>query len=174
MITKEIKLKIHEETDLYSEYDPDQNLLADDVAGYLQHNYLSKHRVSNEKYTIHIYSDEPVNEERVRTRIRDYFTMEKDNISYGIRKMTLKQIGLFFLGALIIGFWYFLSEKTSPAGTVKLEIISIIGGVAIWEAANIALMERPGLVLLRKAYDRIINARIVFDADVDTDGEGKS
>ena len=164
MNTKEIKLKIHEETDLYSEYDLDQTLLSEDVISHLQRNYLHKHRVSNEKYILHIYSDEPVNEERVRTRIRDYFVMEKDNISYGIRKMTLKQIGLFILGALILAFWYFLSEKTNPASPVRLEIISIIGWVSIWEAANIAIMERPGLVLLRKSYERIINAQIVFDA----------
>ncbi len=164
MVTKEIKLNIHEETDLYSEYDPDQTLLSEDIVSHLQRNYLHKHRVSGEKYVLHIYSDEPVNEERVRTRIRDYFAMEKDNISYGIRKLTLKQIGLFVLGAVILAFWYFLSEKADPAGTVKLEIILIIGWVSIWEAANIAIMERPGLVLLKKSYERMINAEIVFDA----------
>ncbi|MBO7710526.1 MAG: hypothetical protein J6S83_08665 [Lachnospiraceae bacterium] len=92
MITQEVKLKIHEEADLFSEYDPDQALLSGDVADYLERNYLNKHRSPIEKYTIHIYSDQPVNEDRVRTRFAAYFTQEKDNIAYSIRKLTMKQI----------------------------------------------------------------------------------
>ena len=62
MIIQEIKLKIHEESDLYSSYDPDQKLLSEDVTLYLAHNYLDKHRKSNEKYTLRIISDTPVNQ----------------------------------------------------------------------------------------------------------------
>lgn len=39
MVTKEIKLNIHEETDLYSEYDPDRTLLSEDIVSHLQRNY---------------------------------------------------------------------------------------------------------------------------------------
>ena len=44
MITHELKLKIHEEADLFSAYDPDQTLLSEDVVSYLERNYLNKHR----------------------------------------------------------------------------------------------------------------------------------
>lgn len=163
MITQEVKLKIHEEADLFSEYDPDQALLSGDVADYLERNYLNKHRSPIEKYTIHIYSDQPVNEDRVRTRFAAYFTQERDNIAYSIRKLTMKQIYLAVIGVLILLFWFFLSVHSESAGVVKLEIISIIGWVAIWEAASIAIMQRPELVMMKKAYERIIDAQIIID-----------
>ncbi len=163
MREREIRLKIHEEADLFSDYDPDQKLLAEDVAQYLEHNYVNKHRSAIEQYTVRIYSDTPVNEQSVAERFREYFIREKDNVSYTIKKLTLKQVFMTVLGFAILSVWYFLSVNSETVGAVRLEILSIIGGLAVWEGANIALLERPELVKLKKAYDRIINARIVVD-----------
>lgn len=163
MTTQEIKLKIHEEADLFSEYDPDQTLLSEDIASYFERNYLNKHRSPAEKYVIHIYSDTPVNKESIQTRIIKYFKQEKDNIAYEIKKLTLKQIYLAVCGVLFLSIWFFLSVNSESAGAVKLEIISIVGWVAIWEAASISIMQRPELVFMRKAFERIINAQIIID-----------
>ena len=38
MVSKEIKLRIHEESDLFSEYDPDQEMLDEVVTDYLVSN----------------------------------------------------------------------------------------------------------------------------------------
>ena len=54
MSTKEINLKIHEEADLYSAFDPEQKLLSEDVTEYLARNYLNKHRSLKEKNVLHI------------------------------------------------------------------------------------------------------------------------
>ena len=72
MVTKEIKLKLHEESDLYSSYDPDQKLLSEDVAIYLTHNYLNKHRKNDEKYILRIISDTPVNQENAKENIQKH------------------------------------------------------------------------------------------------------
>ena len=77
MTTQEIKLKIHEEADLFSEYDPDQTLLSEDIASYFERNYLNKHRSPAEKYVIHIYSDTPVNKESIQTRIIKYLNRRR-------------------------------------------------------------------------------------------------
>jgi hypothetical protein len=52
-------------------------------------------------------------------------------------------------------------------GVVKLEILSIIGWVAIWEATSIAIINRPELVALRKSYERIIDAQIEIDCETE-------
>ena len=39
MITEEIKLRIHEESDLFSPLDPDQQILSEDVISYLHTKY---------------------------------------------------------------------------------------------------------------------------------------
>ena len=64
MITEEIKLRIHEESDLFSPLDPDQRILSDEVISYLSHNYQTmyqKYQTKNGNYVLHIFSDTPVN-----------------------------------------------------------------------------------------------------------------
>ena len=163
MITQELKLKIHEEADLFSAYDPDQMLLSEDVVSYMERNYLNKHRSRDDNFIIHIYSDTPVNEESVKARFLEYFSQEKDNVAFSIKKLTCKQIYLAVIGVLTLLFWFFLSMTSDGANVVRLEIISIIGWVSIWEAASISIMQRPELVFTKRTYERMINVNIMID-----------
>lgn len=64
MITEEIKLRIHEESDLFSPLDPDQQILSEDVISYLHTKYRMmylKYQTKNGSYVLHIFSDTPVN-----------------------------------------------------------------------------------------------------------------
>ena len=54
----EIKIKIHEEADLYNPLDPEGSELSDEVISYMVRKYQEKGR--KEKHIIHIISDEPV------------------------------------------------------------------------------------------------------------------
>ena len=72
MITPEIKLKIHEEADLFSPLDPDQIHLSDDVISYLNRNYILMYKNKKGKYAIHIFSDTPVNENHIKEAIREH------------------------------------------------------------------------------------------------------
>jgi len=54
----EIKIKIHEEADLYNPLDPEGSELSDEVITYMVRKYQEKGR--KEKHIIHIISDEPV------------------------------------------------------------------------------------------------------------------
>ena len=80
MAVKEIKLKIHDESELYAPMDPDGNLISDDVIDYLSRVFLNKHRRIREDYVISIISDDPVNEEHARKAIQDEFDRQKDDI----------------------------------------------------------------------------------------------
>ena len=42
MAVTEIKLKIHEESDMFSPFDPDQEMLSEDLSEYLSHCYKNK------------------------------------------------------------------------------------------------------------------------------------
>ena len=169
MSTKEINLKIHEEADLYSAFDPEQKLLSEDVTEYHARNYLNKHRSLKEEYVLHIISDTTVNEEKVRRNFAEYFTVEKDNVSYEIKKLRVKEFGLALFGVLILGLWAYLSVTSQSLGMVRSEILSIVGWVAIWEATSIVIMERPELTALRNSYNKIINAQILFHVVPDQD-----
>ncbi|MBR0381290.1 MAG: hypothetical protein IJH71_02495 [Eubacterium sp.] len=157
---REIKLKIHEESDLFSVYDPDESKLSEDVMSYFKRNYINLHRRTNEEYTIRIISDTPVNEEHVRECIRNEFLQEKDDIGFGVRKLTLKEICFGVIGVLITALWMYLSYKYKNLG---VEIISVIAYVSVWEAVSIASMERPELRRIQKNLLKLANAEIIID-----------
>lgn len=159
MITHEINLKIHEESDLFSPVDQEQQQLSDDVLSCISRNYLVKHKNNKEKYVIHIYSDMPVDEKNVREKIRTYYQQEKKILYAALKKLTLKEIFLGALGIIILAVWLYLSARTE---NVNIEVLSIVGWVAVWEAASIAIMERPGLILLIKSCGKMIDSEIVI------------
>ncbi len=156
---KEIKLKIHEENDLYSDYDPDRMLLSEDVVSYFMRNFLHKHRRLREKFLIHIISDTPVNETRVKECIRAYFAQDMEDTNYLVRRLTAKEIGLALAGAILLSIWLFVVPKASD---FKLEILCIMGWVGIWEATEIFLTERPELIMMKKNLANMQNAEIVI------------
>lgn len=161
MVTQEINLKIHEEDELFSPYDPQKKLLSEDVLSYLERNYINKHRHLHDQFTIHIYSDTPVNEKAVKERFANYFTQEMDNTSYLLKQLTKKQIYLIVFGVVLLMIWVIMSlNLDDPVGE---EIVSIMGWVAIWEATSIAIMQRPELLLTKKTYEHFITAPITID-----------
>ena len=79
---------------------------------------------------------------------------------FAIKRLTLKEICLFLLGAIVLMVWLLLGQKLS---NLHLEILSIAGWVCIWEAVKIAVIERPELTRASKAFDRVISADCFFE-----------
>ena len=52
MEVHEIKLKIHEEADLFTPLDPDQKMIDEEISMYLIRNYKNVHRKNLEKYRV--------------------------------------------------------------------------------------------------------------------------
>ena len=155
--TKEIRLKIHDESEMFSPMDPDQRLLSEDVIDYLSRVFLNKHRRLRENFVITIVSDEPVNEERVRTAIREEFDRQKDDVKYSLKRLMLKLICLAVLGAAILSLWLYFSANYE---TVGVEILSIMGWVCVWEATSIAILQRPDLRRMWLNLDRLLRSDI--------------
>ena len=158
MNTREIRLKIEKESDLFSGFDPDQKLLSEEVSLHLARNYLNQHRSMDEKYIIHILSDSPVDERKVKERFHDYYAQELDNLKFSMKRLTLKQISLAVIGILILCVWLYFSSRSER---VNVEILAIMGWVAVWEATSIAIMERPELRRMMKTYEQAMNAEII-------------
>ena len=159
-LTKNVmKIKIHEESDLFSDYDPDQKMLTEDIFEYIFRSFQQMKSGRKEDHEIHICSDLPVNEENVTEKIRQFFRSEKAILNQTLKKMYLKAGCLFAFGLLALTLWlYFSGQDTN----LNLEILSIIGWVAIWEAASIILMDRQAVARSKKDMDKIINSKIIF------------
>ncbi len=159
MSTQIIKMKIHEESDLYSPLDPDRNILSEDIVSYLTRVFLSQHRKRHDNYTIEIISDTPLDEEHARAMIRRGFDQERDDIKYAVKRLTMKEVYLAIIGVVILSLWLYLSATME---NVRVEILSIMGWVAIWEAFSIAIMQRPELLIQQENIYRLVNTEIRF------------
>ena len=160
MVTRDIKLKIHEEADMFTPFDPEQKLLSEDVAAYLVRNYENVHRRALEDLTVHVYSDTPVNADRVKHAIRDHCEQRMSNIDHALKLETLKELSLAILGLVLLSLWFFLSRTYD---NIWMEVLSIMGWVAIWEATSILVMRRPELHLLKKTYKKASNTKIIVE-----------
>ena len=159
MVTREIKVKIGEQSDLFNPFDPDRTQLSDEVSAYLVRSYENKHRRKFEEYVIRILSDTPVDEQHVEYALREHCRQQMSNIEHGLKLETIKEICLAVLGLALLTLWFFLSNKYD---NIWMEVLSIMGWVAIWEATSIAIMRRPELHYLKKTYYKASKAQIVF------------
>ena len=135
----EIKVKIHEEADLYSSLDPDREQVDMEVVSYILHKYQDKKR--KEPFCIHIFSDTPVDEERL------------------LHISSMKQVRMFAIGLAFIAIWLLVKTITN---VLIVEILSIIGSFAIWEASNIWIVEKPSIRLKRHRLRRLMDTEIRF------------
>ena len=154
-----MRIKIHEESDLFSDFDPEQRILSEDMIGYIIRCFQYMGTGHGVNHIIQVCSDMPVDEENVAEMIRENLRQEKKVINRALNKLFLKAACLGIFGVAVLSVWFFLSAKSE---SVNLEVLSIIGWVAVWETANILIIERQTLQRSKKKLDKNINAKIVF------------
>ena len=159
MATQTVKLKIHEESDLFTELDPDQRIMSEDVVSYLTDCFQQVHKKDGEDYVIHIDSDTPVDHESVKQRVQEHFRREKETVKNSLKKLSLKAACLAVFGVVVLSIWFYLSKDSE---SVNLEVLSIVGWVAIWEATSVTIMGRHDLNVSKKIIDKMLKARIVI------------
>ena len=147
----EIKLKVHDETDLYNPFDPDQKTFSDGVESYIQQKY-DEDSHPFDKLIIHIISETPVDEERLHRNFQSYISHELDVLEKEQKITTARQIRLFIIGIIFIAIWLTVSAVTE---NVTVEVLSIIGSVAVWEAVDIWILDRPGMRAKKRKLQRM-------------------
>ena len=157
---REIKLRIHEESDLFSPYDPDQMQLSEDMISYLKRKSEMMLKKCKEVYTLHIFSDMPVNEDKVKNAFREQLLLDLENNRFSAKLEITKGLFLLFLGVVILSFRYMLAEAGEG---LYLDVIEIIGWVAIWEATSGALLRLPELYHMKKVHEFASKADIIIE-----------
>ena len=135
--------------------DPTHNLLSDKTISYLERVFPGKRGSPKEEYVINIISDTPVDDEHIKKVIRGEFEMQKDDFCFDMKRKTFKGLFLGIFGSIVLLIWWYLSFKAQ----VEVEIIYIVGWVAIWEVTSM-IIRRPELMRRKKHLDRLINAEI--------------
>ena len=84
-----------------------------------------------------------------------------ENLRFLSKIETRKELSLGALGTVILSVWFILSHYTEG---VFLEILTIMGWVAIWEATGGAILKRPELYQIKKKYELASKAEIIIEA----------
>ena len=71
----------------------------------------------------------------------------------------MKQVRLFAIGLAFIAIWLLVKTITN---VLIVEILSIIGSFAIWEASNIWIVEKPNIRLKRHMLRRLMDTEVRF------------
>ena len=127
----EIKIKIHEEADLYNPLDPEGSELSDEVIAYIVRKYQNS------------FLDYARKEEMILGKVRN--------------RTTLKQLTMFVIGILAISLWLFVARRTE---NLLVEILSIIGSFALWEAVNIWIVEKPVMRMEENRLKKMMQAEV--------------
>lgn len=159
----EIKLKIHNDSDLYNRLDPNKEVLSDEVISFLEKKYIEKTDLL-EKIAIHILSDEKIDEDRVRRNFKNFVDRELFILQKQKKRSLLKQIRLFVIGIIFIGLWLFLESITE---SVFATVVCIVGWFAVWEAANVWFVEFPEYQMKKVRFQLMQKTEIIFFYDVE-------
>ena len=73
---------------------------------------------------------------------------------------------MFAIGIVFIAIWLLVETYTS---ILIVEILSIIGSFAIWEASNIWIVEKPSIRLKRHRLRRLMDTEIRFTVQKEAD-----
>ena len=98
--------------------------------------------------------------------IRRGFDQERDDIKYAVKRLTMKEVYLAIIGVVILSLWLYLSATME---NVRVEILSIMGWVCVWEATSIAVLQRPELHRMQLNIERLTGSQIVFHVADDAD-----
>lgn len=155
----EINLKIHDEKDLYSPYDENCLTLNDDVADYLAGQY-NKKDIGDDEIIIKIKCDGPVEFERVRDAFQELIREQRIRTANQKRLNRIKQLWLFSVGFIFVAAAILLEGILDA---VPVELISIVGSFAVWEATNIWIVQNPRTRLAKRTMQKLNSTKIVIE-----------
>lgn len=154
----EINLRIHDEKELYDPFDESCRTLNSDVSDYLAGQYGRKE--AGDEILLKIKCDGAVNFERVRGAFQELIREQELRNANQKRLNMVKQIWLFSIGVVFVAAGILLD---SVLGSVPVELISIVGSFAVWEAANIWIVENPRTRLARRTLKKLNATKIVIE-----------
>ncbi len=154
----EISLSIREEKELYSPFDESCKMLNSEVADYLAKQYNRKE--ADDDFALKIKCDGPVEFDRVRNAFQEMIKEQELHNTNRKRLNRIKQIWLFSIGSIFVAAGILLDGIIA---SIPVEIISIIGSFAVWEATNIWIVEKPRTRRVQRTIKKLKGTKILIE-----------
>ncbi|MBR1811199.1 MAG: hypothetical protein IJ766_06085 [Clostridia bacterium] len=159
MDTFEIKIKINDESELYNSFDPEQTTLNDELLTYLTDRYTEK---EFKKKAVLVFSGEGIDGAHLKSALHRHVELELEKNAKQKKLNYLKQLRLFLIGLIFVAAGILPGKYLS---SIPIEILSIIGSFAVWEAANIWIVQNPGLNIRKRLLKRLLDADIMVEGN---------
>ncbi len=150
---KQVLLTIREESELYNPFDG--SLLSGDVIDYLG----ERIRGTQGDIVLNIRSGCALDEERVRKTFVNQCTEFLARLKDDKKRNSLRQLFMFIIGVVFIVLWLVVSAVYEG---VWAEVLSIIGSFAVWESANIWIVDKPEIRMNELLLKRLRDAEIII------------
>lgn len=154
----EIHLTIQNEKELYNPFDETCRTLSSNVSDYLAGQYGRKE--TGDEIVLKIKCCEPVNFERVCAAFQELIREQELHNANQKKLNRIKQLWLFGVGVVFVAAGILLD---GVLGSVPVELISIVGSFAVWEAANIWIVENPRTRLARRMLKKLNATKIIIE-----------
>ena len=154
-----VVLHLSQESDLYNPYAPEGYLLNEEAYNMIRTVCNDMTEEQHKERKLEIRCDSPVDEELAIDALRDKFINEREYIERTIKLNNGRAVRRYILGALLIIAGIVLSTLTDH---LFLEFISILGGFAIENGAELQLDENSELKTECKMLEDITDWPIIF------------
>ena len=134
-----IELNVRGEEDLYNPF-TGQKMLSDDAKAYILERL--KERELHDTVELRVLAAEPVDEERLRQAMSNWFAHEQQAIKKERKSNMIEQIVMFAIGLFFITLSLLLQDRV---GAVWFTVLSTLGAFSTWEAASIWIVRNPKL-----------------------------
>ena len=134
----------------------DDNRIADRLCQYILDSYVDFKKVVELRVKFN-YVVKQNEKENINNIFKNSFERYLKQIDREFRWLNLRDVILIVLGIVFLGiYWYF--DKYNIF--IFAEIFMIIGWVAFWVVAESFLFQRRNLIINRKKYLKLLNAKI--------------
>jgi hypothetical protein len=86
-----------------------------------------------------------------------YIENEKNALKKKQHLASIRQVRLFVIGIIFISIWLIISANIE---NILVEVLSIIGSFAIWEAADIWIVGKPEIRVKKRILQRLQETNI--------------
>lgn len=152
-----IQLRIKNESELYSPYDPSQTVINRDVYNYLKSFFTESEGRTHQHDTLQIITDTPINEERVKQTIIAAVKKDQTEIDRQISLNHKRAVEGFVIGILLSVAGFGLAVILNQ---IILEIISFIGTMSVREAVVIYTKLNPDIRRVRRLLDPLTDLKM--------------
>lgn len=155
-------IHIRREEELYNRFDPAQSRLSSDAYAYLKSLFAEMPQAERKSDVLTIECEGPIDREKAANAIRSAISRDIAEYDRQLSINKIKMLRLYVIGVALIVIGIVLALVLNQ---VLLEIISIVGSMAIKDASTIQIQNNPEIRLKKRLLERARDLKIEFSAD---------